>query len=116
MDTTPMDYRPTGAPSQRCSKCGRRTWHPTAPGQRCGLTQPDGSRCDGRFQAPGEEPVDTGEKRVVLVKPGDLLLIGNIGEMPPENIERMHDWFEQSGIRICVFAADISMDLLSGKD
>ena len=37
------------APSRRCSVCGRRTWSPSAFGSPCGMPQPAGDLCTGRF-------------------------------------------------------------------
>jgi hypothetical protein len=37
------------APCQRCSRCGRATYTKTAFGSVCGLTQPNGLKCDGTF-------------------------------------------------------------------
>jgi hypothetical protein len=35
---------------QRCSKCGRKTWARRQFNDVCGMTQPDGSKCTGRFR------------------------------------------------------------------
>lgn len=36
----------------RCSKCHRCTWSKEELGQRCGMTQPNGSKCTGVFVPP----------------------------------------------------------------
>jgi hypothetical protein len=56
------------------------------------------------------------ERRVVLVKPGDMLLIGNARDVhdDPEALARLGDWFQAAGIRVAVFAGDIDIDLLPG--
>jgi hypothetical protein len=38
------------APSRRCDRCGRQAFTQTAFGNECGMPQPDGSRCSGRFE------------------------------------------------------------------
>jgi hypothetical protein len=54
------------------------------------------------------------EQRVVLVKPGDMLLIGNARDAHEdrEALARLGDWFQAAGIRVAVFANDIDLDLL----
>lgn len=37
------------SPHQRCGGCGRYTWAPDQFGQECGMPQPRGPRCAGRF-------------------------------------------------------------------
>jgi hypothetical protein len=51
------------------------------------------------------------ETRVLLIKPGDLLLIGNVGEVgDPEQVQTLvRDLGRQLGIKICVFSADIDI-------
>ncbi len=59
------------------------------------------------------------EKRVVLVKPGDILLIGNartvIRDLEDDVVAAMSDWFDKQGITVAVFEADISIDLATSK-
>lgn len=54
-------------------------------------------------------------KRVVLVKPGDTLLIGNIPDITPEMAELLSDFFIRQKISVAVFASDIDVDLLEGE-
>lgn len=38
------------APYRVCDTCGRKTWYRAFyEGERCGMTQPDGSTCEGLF-------------------------------------------------------------------
>lgn len=54
-----------------------------------------------------------GEVRVVLVKPGDVLLIGNVGSIgSPENLRGFVDGLHSMGVKAFVFAADIDIDKL----
>ena len=39
------------SPVQSCDRCGRKTWTQTAFGSECGMPQPTGERCPGRFRA-----------------------------------------------------------------
>jgi hypothetical protein len=51
------------------------------------------------------------EKRVVLVKPGDVLLLGNIGRVEsPEQVEPIVRCLGRLGITALLFSADIKMD------
>jgi len=58
-------------------------------------------------QPPERETVPDSARHVVLTKPGDLLLIGNVGRTPREQIQRMSEFFAQLGIRVAFFAGDI---------
>ena len=42
---SPWDDAPIG----RCMRCNRATWMRSDIGKTCGLTQPDSSKCDGKF-------------------------------------------------------------------
>lgn len=54
-------------------------------------------------------------RHVVLVKPGDTLLLGNVGEVDPETLERIGAAFGgELGIHVVVFSADIDMDAVAG--
>lgn len=56
------------------------------------------------------------EVRVVLVKPGDKLLIGNVGELDAETATEVVKAFnELVGLRVVLFEEDISMSLLSDE-
>lgn len=39
------------APFLRCDQCRRKTWALRALNTRCGMTQPDGQKCEGTFKA-----------------------------------------------------------------
>lgn len=52
------------------------------------------------------------EVRVVLVKPGDLLLIGNV-EITAENADMVRDAFREINLHAVVFAGDIELDKLT---
>jgi hypothetical protein len=55
------------------------------------------------------------ERRVVLVKPGDVLLIGNVGDhiANAESWDHVGPFFRDVlGIRVVVFERDIVLDLL----
>jgi len=55
-------------------------------------------------------------QRVVLVKPGDILLIGNVGEMRPEDARAIAAAMAADlSIRIAIFEDDIELDLLSAE-
>lgn len=40
------------APNLVCSGCGRKTWSSSDVGEVCGMSQPDGSKCQGVFGLP----------------------------------------------------------------
>ena len=46
---TPEHLRPD-AMHYTCSGCGRWSWERESWRQRCGVTQPNGARCNGRFE------------------------------------------------------------------
>jgi len=53
---------------------------------------------------------DESETRVLLVKPGDLLLIGNVGDVGnPEFAAKAVKVFADMGVRVVFFMADIDM-------
>jgi hypothetical protein len=53
------------------------------------------------------------ERRVVLVKPGDLLLIGNAPNVLSGDVDRpAMELFERLKIKVTIFADDIDLDLL----
>jgi hypothetical protein len=56
------------------------------------------------------------ETRVLLVKPGDVLLIGNIGfDTDPTWIQKCAQHMQQNfGIRTVLFAADIDVAMVPG--
>jgi hypothetical protein len=60
----------------------------------------------------GSDPDPLTERRVVLAKPGDLLLIGNAGDYVAD--PQVGDFFESLGLKVAVFAGDIDIDLLPG--
>jgi hypothetical protein len=53
----------------------------------------------------------TEETRVVLIKPGDLLLVGNVGELgwKPEAIGTIVDAFAALEVTAVFFSADIEI-------
>lgn len=54
--------------------------------------------------------------RVVLVKPGDKLLIGNVGELDADNAAQVVSAFnELTGLRVVLFEADIDIALMSDE-
>lgn len=54
------------------------------------------------------------EKRIVLVKPGDILIFGNVGPIDPEDLEHATAKLREAvGIdQIFFFGGDIDMDLV----
>lgn len=56
------------------------------------------------------------ERRVLLVKPGDILLIGNIGRdtVTPEQLIRPADRMREIGIETFWFSEDIDIDVVAG--
>ncbi|MBM0275119.1 hypothetical protein [Micromonospora tarensis] len=57
------------------------------------------------------------EKRVVLVKPGDVLVIGNVGDHSLEDLQRAAEHLKQIGLAgVLLFAADIQLDALTPDD
>lgn len=50
--------------------------------------------------------------RVLLIKPGDILLVGNLGtDLDPVALSRaIGEFSEQTGIKVYAFAADIDID------
>jgi hypothetical protein len=57
-------------------------------------------------------------RHVILAKPGDILLIGNLGnclELGGEDLQRIGQVFrDQLGIEVVGFEADIDMNVVSG--
>lgn len=56
------------------------------------------------------------ETRVLLVKPGDVLLIGNVGfDADPTWIQKCVEHMQRNfGIRAVIFAADIDVAMVPG--
>ncbi|MFD5111448.1 hypothetical protein ACFWNG_03885 [Streptomyces sp. NPDC058391] len=57
------------------------------------------------------------EKRVVLVKPGDVPLIGNLGSSPAEVLEgarALAKFLATVGISAALFSEDIDLDMVPG--
>lgn len=58
------------------------------------------------------------EQRVVLVKPGDLLILGNVGPLSADDHDALAGalgaLYRQLGIHVAVFEADVHLDLLPG--
>jgi hypothetical protein len=53
---------------------------------------------------------DESETRVLLVKPGDLLLVGNIGHIgSPDRAADAVKVFADMGVKVVFFMADIDM-------
>ncbi|MFE5771434.1 hypothetical protein ACFQ7O_24075 [Streptomyces sp. NPDC056485] len=49
-------------------------------------------------------------RHVVLVKPGDVLLLGNVGEVSPEQAQALSQVLaKEMGIRVVVFTEDIDL-------
>lgn len=55
-------------------------------------------------------------KRVVLVEPGDVLLIGNVGDTSDLPAELFGEWADRIGIEITVFREAIDIDVLKAAD
>lgn len=54
------------------------------------------------------------ETRVLLVKSGDLLLIGNVGRIPgSDGTQRVADFFRNNGIDVVFFTGDIDISKVS---
>lgn len=53
------------------------------------------------------------EKRVVLVKPGDILLIGNTEIMSARDFTVAIEAFKKLRLKVIVFADDINIDLVT---
>jgi len=59
----------------------------------------------------------TNEIRFVLLKPGDVLLIGNLPSFLPEDLERLHEtMFRLLDVHVIAFEDDIAIDRLSAED
>lgn len=52
------------------------------------------------------------EKRVLLVKPGDTVLIGNVGRITPDEAAAAVECFRSLDLDVVVFAGDIDIDLV----
>ena len=50
-------------------------------------------------------------KRIVLVEPGDVLIIGNTGELGKQTIEAIGTWADDIGIRVALFRAAVDLDV-----
>lgn len=58
----------------------------------------------------------SGRTRVVLIEPGDVLLIGNLGRLEsPEQIEPVVRCLDELGIASLVFSADIDLDSITSE-
>ena len=55
-------------------------------------------------------------KRVVLVEPGDVLLIGNVTDLDEETSAAIAKWAREIGLRIAVFPEAIDIDVLKAAD
>ncbi len=56
------------------------------------------------------------ERRFVLIKPGDVLLIGG-ADVGPDNFDMVRTFFAEGlGVRVAFFAADIDVSKLSAAD
>jgi len=57
----PAQQPPAVLPLSSCSACGRKTWDPLEVGAVCGMPQPSGTSCTGRFvpPVPAVLPVET---------------------------------------------------------
>lgn len=65
--------------------------------------------------ADGYEPTERAStyadaRRVLLVKPGDVLLVGNVGETDPDAVKAASALLECLGITTVLFAGDIDVD------
>ena len=49
------------------------------------------------------------ERHVVLAKPGDVLLIGNVGQIDQELLQAASGMFNELQIKVFWFAADIEI-------
>jgi hypothetical protein len=60
---------------------------------------------------------DESETRVLLVKPGDVLLIGHLGDsVRPESLgAALADFRKQTGINVYAFTADIDIAKVPGE-
>lgn len=66
-----------------------------------------------------QTPTAPPETRAVLVKPGDLLLIGNVGIATTDDHDVLAagvEFFRRLGIDVVFFAEDIRIDLLPPGD
>lgn len=51
------------------------------------------------------------DTRVLLIKPGDVLLIGNVGDLDPEGAPEAAAAIQDAiGVRIVIFTEDIDID------
>ena len=49
-------------------------------------------------------------RHVVLAKPGDVLLLGNVGEdFTPETAHILREFFGEAGIQVAIFTEDIDV-------
>lgn len=56
------------------------------------------------------------EKRVVLVKPRDILLIGNLGEFTQQEMDSVADALNPLGIHGMMFSHNIDLDTISVEE
>lgn len=89
------DHSPKG-PTPKSPRTETQGWLTNPPSQRYRQAHPN-----------TKEP-----KRVVLIEPGDVLLIGNIGEHATEDADAIGEWARDIGIRIALFAEAINIDTL----
>lgn len=52
MNETELPYylREDSQPAAQCDQCGRKSWDPDMRDRRCGMSQPDGSNCEGTMR------------------------------------------------------------------
>lgn len=63
-------------------------------------------------------PASTEEIRVVLIKPTDQLLIGNVGALEPGDFEHVAEAFRKLGFKlpVMVFESNITIGVERGQD
>jgi len=53
------------------------------------------------------------DRHVVLAKPGDVLLIGNVGPIDAEMLDALTAFFAEARIRVAIFEEDMELDALT---
>ena len=51
-------------------------------------------------------------RHVVLGKPGDVLLLSNLGPLAMDTVDQVREFFRELGIRVAMFEDDVDLAML----
>lgn len=92
------------APYAVCSGCGRKSWGGSEAGSRCGMTQPDGSSCDGSLRPEQEGATDeAGVERIVRI-------LRALTDVVPFEVDK--DFPATMGMSTCILSTRVGFEVL----